>query len=339
MGAIDFLDGRICSCFREIDMLRRGIMCPPRTLILYPTAICNHRCQGCDYATEHNGGMLKRDQLFNIIEQFHEIGAMGLEACGGGEPTLHPDLPEAIVRASGLGMKFGLLTNGTKLLDPALRSALIAHGSFCRISIETADRVEFNAYKRPMATACGFDAIIANIGGLIADRDAAGSRLLVSLKATIGRSNCGSILELFHLADQLKVDSLQLKALRNVSVEISEAEAEDLDEQIGVGISIYPDLTVTGGFKKKHPSGRCLWAPLAPTVDASGDLWACCYYRHRRDTHRIGNILETPLRELWGSPHHWRVIEGIDMRECGKYDCRFFGYQKQALGDMQLEFI
>jgi organic radical activating enzyme len=59
--------------------------------------------------------MLTLDQMKSAIDQFADLGVLGMEFTGGGEPTLHPQLDEAIAHAHSRGLKIGICTNGSQL--------------------------------------------------------------------------------------------------------------------------------------------------------------------------------------------------------------------------------
>jgi len=83
-------------------------------------------------------------------------------------------------------------------------------------------------------------------------------------------------------------------------------------------------------------------SPLHVMIDAAGDAFACCYYRHRSEHHRYGNVFERPLRDLWYSAEHLKTINTIRKEECEKYDCRFIKYaemMEDALAHGELDFL
>jgi len=89
----------------------------PRTrkLTVAITAHCNLRCAGCKYGRDFMPGQ----QLpLQVVEDLLEDGrAAGVETVRlyGGEPLLHRDLPAMVRRATGLGMRTYVTTNGLLL--------------------------------------------------------------------------------------------------------------------------------------------------------------------------------------------------------------------------------
>jgi radical SAM protein with 4Fe4S-binding SPASM domain len=331
-SVLDFLDLRVLSFYKEALMLRDGVMPAPRMCILYPTYACNHRCAGCDYARLNGGGKtLTRAELSHVMDELLSLGIKSVEFCGGGEPTLHPRLGEAMDRCIQGGVAFGLLTNGTNL-TPELRARLVAHGSYCRISVEAASAPVFDRYKKPVNRDAGFDVVLRNIGDLVAARQAGrpATRLQISYKYSVDMNNYEDVLEAVEVACGLKVDSVQFKCVRNVPSEIrDQALIARLREGLRQRRDACPGLRILDNLERSRLTKcRCWLSALQLTVDAFGDVYICCYYRHRMDRHRLGNLLVRSLKDIWYSQEHWQKIGQIELEDCNKYDCRFHRYNE-----------
>ena len=99
---------------------------PGRIACTVFTGGCNMRCGFC-----HNGDLLSpsaeaaisTDELLAFLDS--RRGRLQGVCVSGGEPTLHPDLPELIAEIKKRGFEVKLDTNGT---NPEMLSALIADG-------------------------------------------------------------------------------------------------------------------------------------------------------------------------------------------------------------------
>ena len=81
---------------------------------------CNWNCWYCQNKGILNSEVDKTDELFNFLRE--RVGFIdGVVVCGG-EPTIHPDLPEFISKIKDLGFDVKLDTNGT---NPNLLQHLI----------------------------------------------------------------------------------------------------------------------------------------------------------------------------------------------------------------------
>lgn len=343
-SVFDMLGERILSHYDAAKQILAGNMPTPRFAIVYPTYVCNQACPGCEYmedlTTIHS--LMTREQLLHTISQVSAIGCTGLEFCGGGEPTLHPNIEEAILLARRLGISIGLLTNGTKLRGSLLETA-VKELSYVRVSMDAGTRETFNRARQPKPGA-DFDAVVENLQALVARRRELGSKLTVSMKFLVSQLNFGELRQAAELAEEIGVDSLQFKAVRMYGFPLT-AEEEDLVEaQIAELKKQYEKLAVVGGTRKLNVDMKCWMSPVQIMIDTLGEVYICCYYRHRRDKHRFGNVFEKPLKDIWYSVEHRQAIDGIEMHECNNLDCRFAVYNRLMYDMMvddesQLDFI
>lgn len=343
-SAFDYLETRILSCYAEAKQLRNGEMCRPRMAIIYPTYVCNHRCVGCDYSDQNasqEAQTLSKGQLERVIDQVIEFGIPAVEFCGGGEPLLHPHLDDAVERLCSCGVSVGVLTNGTAV-SPLRAQRLTRLCSYIRVSVEAGCAETFERVKRPRSASLGFDQVIQNLSQLLESRREQGSRCQISYKFTVDKNNFEDLEAAIRLAAHLGVDSIQFKSIRNVPSELSIEEKSTLDRRLAELRIQYPGVRILGSLLPYRVSTSCWLSPLNVVIDARGDLYLCCYYRHRRERHRFGNLFSNSLRELWYSDEHREKLRGIRDEECEQYDCRFMRYAEtldKALQYGQLEFL
>lgn len=328
-------------------MIKNGQMPSPRMAIIYPTYVCNHNCLGCDY-TEQNKLkiMYTKSQFMFLLDQLNDIGVRAVEFCGGGEPTLHPNLSEAIDKVIGFDMALGLLTNGTNL-NKKIREKLITNGSYCRISVESATKEMFNYYKHPNNENTGFEIVTGNIANLVKERNGSKekSKLQISMKFCVDKNNYKDVPKALELGKKLGVDSVQFKLIRNMPSEIKDKKTISwLYRQVIQSKKLFPRMRVVPDFEKTFLKTECWLSPLQVTIDPLGDAFICCYYRHRIDNHRLGNVFKDGLKKIWYSNIHWDKIGQIKKKDCDKYDCRFHYYnsllKELIIDDIgQLNFI
>jgi molybdenum cofactor biosynthesis enzyme MoaA len=87
----------------------------PRRLTVAITAHCNLRCVGCRYGRDFMSG--EQLPLQKVKELLDDAKAAGVELVRlyGGEPLLHPDLPDMVRHAVKLGLSVYVTTNGILL--------------------------------------------------------------------------------------------------------------------------------------------------------------------------------------------------------------------------------
>jgi len=344
-GVFDYLDQRILTHYPAARTILDGEMPPPRTAIVYPTYVCNQNCMWCEYAEDNQDlhCMMSDDQLRGLIEDLRDLGVRRVEFCGGGEPTLHPLLPGLIRDMKAAGMSTGLLTNGTRLRGE-LAEAVVDCASYVRVGFDAANAATFDRVKRPKTAAAGFDGVCENVAGLLALRAARGGNVLISMKVILSADNCTEVEACVQLARRLGVDSVQFKAARLCDTELSGEQAAAVTAELDRLRGESADLSIVGGVEKVNMTRPCWLTPLQIMVDTLGDVFLCCYYRHRKASHRFGNAFEESLRDIWHSQRHWDAIRGIKPPECNLLDCRFVRYNDIMTtllieNDAQFEFI
>jgi MoaA/NifB/PqqE/SkfB family radical SAM enzyme len=100
----------------------------PKAIDLSIGETCNNNCTFCINPTETWAPLAETSRLLRTIEQ---CAAQGYERLSflGGEPTLHPALPQLIRHAYAHGFhEVMLVTNGRKLADPAFAAEVAQAG-------------------------------------------------------------------------------------------------------------------------------------------------------------------------------------------------------------------
>ncbi len=345
-NVFDFLQNRILTHYPQAAQILRREMPAPRMAIVYPTYVCNQNCSWCEYSAENSEhhSMMKDDDLRKLMADLDGLGVKGVEFCGGGEPSLHPALTEAVRDLAARGMRVGILTNGTKLKG-GLAEALIDHGSYVRVGFDGGAEETVHRVKRRRTPEARFGAVCENVRNMVRMRNERGTGCHISMKVVVDRENRHEIEEAVALAASLQVDSIQFKAARVCDTELTAEQSEAVNADIARCKEMYRHrVVVIGGATKVNTTTQCWLTPLQLTIDALGEVYLCCYYTHRKEKHSIGNCFQDPLQELWHGEGHWKKIDAIEPRECNNLDCRFVRYNEimnevMRDNDAQFEFI
>jgi len=86
---------------------------------------CNHFCGFCSNPTTPYTHTFASMQV--LVDDFVKRGYFGVILTGG-EPTLHPELPEIAAYAAQQGLHVRMITNGSRLADPAFARAMASAG-------------------------------------------------------------------------------------------------------------------------------------------------------------------------------------------------------------------
>src|SRR5437868_15300244 len=102
------------SVARHLPMLLRP---EPRQIEIAITAQCNLRCVGCRYGRElMQGSQLQWPLVRDLLDDAKDAGIWEVRFYGG-EPLLHPELPQMIEHTVTLGMQPYVTTNAILLRE------------------------------------------------------------------------------------------------------------------------------------------------------------------------------------------------------------------------------
>ncbi|HBD09181.1 MAG TPA: hypothetical protein DCZ69_13055 [Syntrophobacteraceae bacterium] len=288
----------------------------PRRLLLqwHITDRCNLRCLHC-YQERYSGRNLGLCEWRDILAQFRALlrecrkdspsARCGHVTVTGGEPWAHPEFPRLLETLTTYRewFSFGVLSNGT-MMDAGMARHLRRLGaSFVQVSIEgcreTHDQIR---------GAGSYDRASAGIGLLVQ----AGVRTLISF--TAHRGNFREFKEVARLGRHLGVSQVWADRMvpRGAGADLldqvlmpedtrwfleSMREARDSAQAVGqrrTRITMHRALQFLVGGGKPY---QCAAGDSLLTVMPNGDLLPC-----RRMPVRVGNLLHTPLQQLYDDP-------------------------------------
>ncbi len=122
----------------------------PISINLDLTTACNYACDHCvDFDILNTGVRYDHDKLLDSLDQLAARGLKSVIVIGGGEPTPYPKFEQAILRMKDLGLKIGLVTNGTgmaKVRDIAHR---LDARDWVRLSLDSGTDETFQRMHKP----------------------------------------------------------------------------------------------------------------------------------------------------------------------------------------------
>jgi len=169
--------GTAMSTLDLIRLLPRG---GPAILNVSVTNVCNATCDFCNFA--HNKGFvthrkwLDADRWSEALALLHERAAVRFVTFMGGEPLLHPKLPELARIAVAQGVQPTFVTNGFNLPDK-LDAMLAAGVTTFFVSIDSADAAAHEHNR-------GLKGVVKRIRGATARMAAAGATPIASVAMT-----------------------------------------------------------------------------------------------------------------------------------------------------------
>jgi radical SAM protein with 4Fe4S-binding SPASM domain len=300
------------------------------------TNLCNLRCQHCyqdDFSKRNDldwAGLEKVcDNLLNTIKEWGKAACIHLT---GGEPLLKPDLLPLLTHLDRHSMveELGIITNGLTI-DQEIMRRLSGFSKLkkIKISLDGGDAETNDSIRQKGA----FDKVMQNLP-LIKE----GGRFEILFMLTVMKRNFRSLPFLLELCRNIDIDGLIIERFiplgrgRKVMDEV--LSKEEWKEMVGMLAdfisaeeenSFFPYQAFQISFSGGEP--ELLGAPCVIGVDGlcimpEGNVFPC-----RRFPVSIGNLLETPLKQIWEESD---ILKKLRRREnlkgkCGRCemkDCR-----------------
>ena len=315
------------------DRLGRPLAGPVfATLML--TYRCNNSCLMCEFprraVRENLAGRRELDtnSFKRVLDDFAAIGTSGI-AIIGGEPTLRPDLNELLRYVKRLGMIANITTNGSLLGNEAAAARLLETGiDLINFSIDGADADMHDTLRGHPGN---YDTIRAAIGHLVRLRKQINPDVVVNAIATLSVRNLHQAEAIAKMTLNLGCDHIGFMPVHDFDYMKSPLTGRDpawlaeagrvierlkrLRHDLQIDSSEeYLDLFLPA-FRGQKSSLRCYVGYVSVVVSPYGDVYPCePYVRWQRP---VGNVLETPMRELWASPPYNEMRQKLGAcREC-----------------------
>jgi len=267
---------------------RALLLAQPLSAHLELTYRCNWRCLFC-YNPRHSDlrGM-RRDDWSAVLDDLRALGTLTVSLTGG-EPLTHPDFLSIAAEVRRRAMALRILTNGA-LVTETVADAIAELGPVgVEMSLHGAAPM---THDRATAVPGSFDAMLAGLDRL----RARGVPLL--LKTPLTRLN----------EDELD-GMIALAEARGVSYHVDPTitPRDDGDPSpLGYAPSpggldrLFRRLAARSrlpAVERQEDGVNCGLGRVTLAVDPEGNLYPCLQWR----TTSLGNVRETPLRELWRS--------------------------------------
>jgi len=300
------------------------------------TNLCNLRCQHCyqdDFSKKNDldwAGLKKVcDNLLNTMRVWDKTACIHLT---GGEPLLKPELFPLLHHLDQQSMveELGIITNGLSIDREMMRRfSDFPKLKKIKISLDGGD-AETNDSIRQKET---FDKVMQNLP-LIKETE----RFEILFMFTAMKRNLRSLPSLFRLCQDISIDGLIIERFiplgrgrESLHEVLSKEEWKEMIGMLSDFISteeehsFFPYQAFQVSFGGEEP--ELLGAPCVIGVDGlcvmpEGSVFPC-----RRFPISIGNLLETPLKQIWDESE---ILEKLRRKEnlkgkcgsCGIDDCR-----------------
>ncbi|NDD26958.1 MAG: radical SAM protein [Proteobacteria bacterium] len=316
---------------------------PPVEASIDPTYVCNIDCVWCNswrilHKDEKVGHKMSRDHLLSLCEFLADWGVRGFCFAGGGDPTLHPGLWDALRLVREKGKESSIITNGIAIQTQERREAAVECTRWIGISLDAGTRETYARLKKTSPRK--FDQIIENIRAMMEIKKASSSRCEIAIKYLIHPTNQYEILQACELARDLGVHHFHARPAASENIEglgeVLHFDMNAVNDQLAACMKMQTrDFKVFGVRHKftetmnlKHGFSRCWAAPLTIQCGADGFVYNCVDWRGD-PRFVLGSHYPDPrnILDFWGGEKHLQLMKDVNVDKCPR--CTYGIYAQQ----------
>lgn len=324
--------------------LRRGEQIVPSQVQLIISDLCNHDCHFCAYrmsggfSTEQFGEQtdsglnmnpnrkIDTDKCLEILDDCKILGVEAIQFTGGGEPTVHPDHLLIFMHAQNIGLKTGLVTNGT-LLRGGWENVL-PHMEWVRVSVDAANAEQYASIRNVKPSM--YHRAMDNISQLAEKIREGQTKCLLGVGYVITRENYEGLFEGIKRIKETGAHYVRLSAMFS---ELGESYYDGIYGEIQKNIGYLRTLE-TKGFKivnlfgdrisdlKQHSPDYsfCGYQQFNMYIGGNLKVYRCCttsYTKHGE----VGDLSDKRLADWFYSQEKQEAYKTFNARSC--HTCQF----------------
>lgn len=318
------LDGHKLSWHRErVEAWLRGERIAPITIDCALTRRCTYRCVYCYGQLQANDEKrMTKEVIFRFLDDAADIGVKAISFVSDGESTCSPHLYDAIVRGKNNGLDMALGTNGYLLKGERLGEILL-HLTYLRFNISAAQATRY-AEIMGCKESC-LDKVLNTVRECVRIKREKNLSVTLGLQMVLLPEFADQIIPLAKLGKELGVDYTIIKHCSDdergrlgvnytqyfelIDI-LKEAEAYSAN---GYTVKVKWSKILSGG---KRTYRQCYGPAFIMQFSGSGLVAPCgMLFNRRYKKYHIGNIVDTPFKEIWQSERYWQVLDLLGSSE------------------------
>jgi len=311
-----------CLLYKEnFDGIIDGKLIPPIEVAVDPSNACNFNCHWCNAGHVKSDKIIPTDKLITMLKDIADWGVRGICFAGGGEPSIHPGMVEAINACAEVELETAIISNGYTWKDELIE-AMVKNMRWIGISVDAGTPETFKNAKG----VDGFDKVISNIKKTAKRKKETGSKVGITFKFLIHTLNCHEIYDACRVAKETGADAIHLRPVDFLAFQdkeeqlpvysiINQAERAKKDFEDN-SFSIIPFFAnFKEDLKRRMTFSKCRLTPLLGLCTPTG--WWACVDRRGHEGLRLCDI--DKIRKFWGSKKHLEILDKVNPpKDCGK---------------------
>ena len=304
-----YSDKKIVWFRQKLESLRDNIITPPIYVRIKPTNKCCHKCPFCIYRSKNIGlheimkesDVLSKDKLFEILDDFKDMGVKCVTYSGGGEPLMHPNIVEVLEKTKNNNIDLSILTNGQLLNNDRAKS--LANAKWVRVSMDYCDENSFINSQR--GTKQMYNQIISNIENFNKIKD---SNCELTVNYIITKENKATLTKAAKLLKSIGVSNVRYSPvevknfieyhskIKNGVLSLLKSTKKLLETN---NFKIYDSYNITPAVFERIYT-KCFIMQIIPVIGADGLVYNCHNKSYSQDG-IIGSIKNQTFKKMWFS--------------------------------------
>ncbi len=310
----------------------RGENIYPIELEVGLTNACNHRCIFCalDY-TGYHPDMINTQILLDNLRELSMRGLKSVIYAGEGEPLLHKDAPEILVKTKQMGIDAAISTNGV-LFSPEIAKDCLRTLTWMRFSTAAIHEDIYNQIH--CAKQGDLEKVLNNMQEAVRVKKNQKLGTTIGVQMLLLPENQNQAVEMARELRRIGVDYFTIKPFSQhpqsrqlLQVDYNQ-EMMDIEKQVkeleDENFKVYFRTHAMEMLKCKRAYKQCLALPFMVYLDAKGNLWPCIVFMGK-ENFSYGNLNEESFVQIWEGKNREKLTEffmQMDLESSCREICR-----------------
>jgi len=310
---------------RVAEWLKEGD-CYPIYAEIGPTNKCNHKCIFCalDWI-KHGNYDIDKDIMLKTLEDMASQGVKSIMFAGEGEPLLHKDISDFVIKTKETGIDVSITTNGV-LFDNEKAENCLPYLSWIRFSIDAGTAENYSKIHQTKEK--DFDKVIRNIENTVKIRNKKALETTIGAQYLLIPQNIKEVLRFAEIMGGTGADNIQIKPYSrhpnsknkfvinyedyaNLETELNKLNSEDF--------KVFFRRKAMQRLQDKGDYNYCYGLPFFTLIDAKGNIIPCnLFYENKEFSY--GNLYKQSFNEIWKGERRKEVLEKLKRK--GVQGCR-----------------
>lgn len=322
----------------KLQSLRDGKVTAPIYVRVKPTNHCNHSCFFCVYRASFSGmhelspdreenwegpvNQLPAEKLWELLDDFKEIGVRAVTYSGGGEPLMHPAICKTMRHTLDLGIDLSIITNGQLLQGE--RAEVLGHAKWVRVSVDYHTPEQMAKFRSVPER--NFQALLENLKSFSISKSQ-GCDLFINY--IVHKDNFTGLLYAAKLYKDHGVDNVRFSPMWVPGFQDYHAPLKaEVERQLQAAQSLCNgSFTVNSTYDLESSThslhrgySKCHFCQVVPVVAADGNVYAC-HNKAYDPKGLIGSIRDRKFSDLWFSEEARKSFNRIDPNKDCRHQC------------------